>query len=158
MNQTTYVHVAGCNTERRGCMPGCSNFDLAYDYQSGDMTIGQLSDTLNEALRHAEQSFVQHNGGAPAAIALPAKQTEVAEPPTFLRWCKNDGQWGLWIQRGPDAKVLVHILKSSRRERVESAKRLAALSDALDEADGAHEKTIVEAIIAARTFVERDSE
>lgn len=30
------THVKGCNTERRGCMPGCSNYDPKYDYQPGD--------------------------------------------------------------------------------------------------------------------------
>ena len=150
------VHVSGCNTERRGCMPGCSNFDLRYDYVSGDMTIGQLSDALNEVLRSAEQVFARDNEGAPASVTLPPKPDVDGSPPTLLRWCKNDGKWGLWIQRGSDAKGLVWILKASRRERVESAKHLVALGDALDEADGANEAALVEALVAAKTFVDGD--
>jgi hypothetical protein len=150
------VHVSGCNTERRGCMPGCSNFDLAYDYASGDMTIGQLSDALNDVLRSAEQIFARDNEGAQASVTLPPKQDADGAPPTLLRWCKNDGQWGLWIQRGSDTKRLVSVLKAARRERVESAKLLVALSDALDEADGANEMELVGAIVAARAFVAGD--
>lgn len=58
--------------------------------------------------------------------------------------------WGLWIQRVSDAKGLVRLLNASRCERVESAKHLVALSDALDEA------ALVEAIVAAKPFVDGD--
>ena len=62
----------------------------------------------------------------------------------------------LWIERGSEAKGPVWILKASRRERVESAKHLMALGDALDEADGANEAALVEALVAAKTFVDGD--
>jgi len=29
-------HIQGCGTERRGCMPGCSEYDPKYDFVPGD--------------------------------------------------------------------------------------------------------------------------
>jgi hypothetical protein len=32
-------HVHGCNTDRRGCVPGCDNYDPRFDWQEGDGSL-----------------------------------------------------------------------------------------------------------------------
>lgn len=93
-------HAPGCNTERRGCMPDCDNYDPKYDSPTGKderVTLRQQLDSLGPTLPLA----VLHQKARERIAELEAELGRI----DALRKEKVRLQnWVAWLEREPEVQ------------------------------------------------------
>ncbi len=108
------------------------------------MDINEATDNLTKAFQQAEKVLFEQNFGVSASTCIDSDEEK------YLTFCKNNGKWGLFIEK---ANEIIPIGGVSRKDRILAARYLNDLLIALKEQIVVQTKLVEEAIEDVNEFL-----